>query len=91
MLETCAHGPNAALEELDLFCEFTGPIKIMPFSRQKNGIQMVGIFAVEGSNELRLFALSGSGVAVPMVLRKDACLSCCLDVCRRTEYPLIIL
>jgi hypothetical protein len=91
MLEACSHSPNAALEEPDKFCAYTGPMVIKPCSDQKNGIQVVGIVAVEGSNELRLFSLSGAGVIMPVVLRKDACLSCCLDACRRTKYPVIIL
>jgi hypothetical protein len=91
MLEACSHSPNAALEEPDKFCAYTGPMAIKPYSDQKNGIQVVGIVAVEGSNELRLFSLSGASVIMPMVLRKDACLSCCLDACRRTKYPVIIL
>ena len=91
MLEDCPHSPDAALEEPDRFCAYTGPMTIMPHSNQKNGIPVVGIVAVEGSNELRLFSLSGAGVIMPMVLRKDSCLSCCLDACRRTKYPVIIL
>jgi hypothetical protein len=91
MLEDCPHSPDAALEEPDRFCAYTGPMTIMPHSNQKYGIPVVGIVAVEGSNELRLFSLSGAGVIMPMVLRKDSCLSCCLDACRRTKYPVIIL
>jgi hypothetical protein len=91
MLEACSHSPNAVLEEPDKFCAYTGPMAIKPYSDQKNGIQVIGIVAVEGSNELRLFSLSGAGVIMPLVLRKDACLSCCLDACRRTKYPVIIL
>jgi hypothetical protein len=91
MLEACSHSPNAPLEEPDRFCAYTGPMAIKPYPNLKNGIQVVGIVAVEGSNELRLFSLSGAGVVMPIVLRKDACLSCCLDACRRTKYPVIIL
>jgi hypothetical protein len=91
MLEACSHSPDAALEEPDKFCAYTGPTAITPYSNLKSGLQVVGIVAVEGSNELRLFAVSGTGVRMPMVLRKEACLSCCLDACRSTKYPVIIL
>ncbi|KAN0113138.1 hypothetical protein V8E51_006089 [Hyaloscypha variabilis] len=91
MLEACWHSPEAALEEPDEFCAYTGPTVITPYSDLENRIQVVGIVAVEGSDELRLFSLSGGGVIMPIVLRKDACLSCCLDACRRTKYPVIIL
>jgi hypothetical protein len=91
LLEACSHAPNAALEKPDKFCEYTGPMAIQPYSDQKNGIQVVGIVAVDGSDELRLFSLSAAGRILPMVLRKDACLSCCLDASRRTKYPVVIL
>lgn len=91
MLEACSHSPDAALEQPDKFCEYIGPMTIMPYYKHKHGIHVIGIVAVEGSNELRFFSLSGAGVIMPMVLRKDACLSCCLDACRRTKYPVIIL
>lgn len=90
MLEACSHSQNAPLEEADRFCAYTGPTAIKPYSDQKNGIQVVGIVAVEGSDELRLFSLSGAGVIMPIVLRKGVCLSCCLDACMRTKYPAII-
>jgi hypothetical protein len=91
LLEACPHSPAAALESPDEFCAFTGPLHVTAIPREKNGIQVVGVVAVDGSDELRMFSLCGGGSIIPMVLRKDACLSCCLDACRKTNYPVVIL
>jgi hypothetical protein len=91
LLEACPHSPGAALESPDEFCAFTGPLHVTAIPREKNGIQVIGVVAVDGSNELRMFSLCGGSTIIPMVLRKDACLSCCLDACRKTNYPVVIL
>jgi len=91
LLEACPHSPAAVLESPDEFCAFTGPLHVTAIPSQKNGIQVVGVVAVDGSNELRIFSLCAGGTVIPMVLRKDACLSCCLDACRKTNYPVVIL
>ena len=87
LLEACAHDPDAELAP-DKFCVFTSPIFPIPFGNPVNEVPMTGVVAVDGSDELRLLSLANGG---PAVLRKKACLACCLDVCRRADYPFLVL
>ena len=49
----------------------------------------VDVVAVDGADDLRLFSLGCSACSI--VVRKNACVSCCLEVCRRTNFPVLIL
>lgn len=51
----------------------------------------ISVVAVDGCDELRFLALSNNMSQAPMVLRKRACLACCLDVCRETGYKALLL
>jgi hypothetical protein len=54
-------------------------------------VQHTSIVAVDGQDELRFFALSHNLDGKPVVLRKSACLACCLRVCRRAGSAILVL
>lgn len=95
LVEACPHHRNSPLNCPDPFCFFTGPLDPM-VSRsdstregQNSVVQSTGVVAVDGADDLRWLALAA--YEMPVILRRDACLSCCLDVSRITNYPVIIL
>lgn len=93
VVECCTHKRDAALITADQFSNYTGPVnptKPAMLSMESNSCQ-IGVVAVEGAEDLRFFAAACGGVRCPLVLRKTACLSCCLDVCRRTGFPVLVL
>jgi hypothetical protein len=93
IVEECHHEANSALETVDRFSSYTGvlnPTQPAAMTRDKNFMK-VGVVAVDGADDLRLFALSCGDTIAPIVVRKDACLSCCLDICRKTSFPVLIL
>ncbi|KAH6876587.1 hypothetical protein B0T10DRAFT_552450 [Thelonectria olida] len=100
----CCHGPNAKLNEVDKLSKFTGPVVpavSVPFINPKNPFfmsapsqpqdQTISVVAVDGCDELRFFALSGVPEEGHVVLRRAACLACCLDICRKVDAKALIL
>ncbi|KAK7960446.1 hypothetical protein PG988_011660 [Apiospora saccharicola] len=90
---SCSHAPDTPLVRADAFCSFTGPGNpTYPASTTTGETWMkVGVVAVDGANDLRFFAIGCGRIQVPIVLRQSACLRCCLDVCRRTGFPVLVL
>jgi hypothetical protein len=75
--ESCPHDSRVKLETADRFTTNQSPwdekmIKTVAKS-------FVNIIAVDGSDGLRYFALANANDSV--VLRRHACLRCCLDMC----------
>ena len=51
----------------------------------------VNLLAVDGDTNLRMFAMSAfSSLEMPAIIRDNACLQCCLDLCRETGSRLLI-
>lgn len=88
VLESCPHDPSAALSQPDPFCEYSGPLIPYTESEWNGDPTSVQVVAVAGSCSLRMFTLSS--IQSKAVLRGNACLSCCLDVCRRFDYKVIV-
>lgn len=91
MVEACPHEAESPLDEYDRFCAYTGPIKPLPNTDRIGHICTIGVVAVDGADDLRLYSLSSCPQKTPIVMRKKACLQCCLDVCRQTNFPVLIL
>lgn len=93
IVESCSHPSDAPLARADTFCAFTGPGNpTYPASTTTGETWMkTGVVAVDGANDLRFFSIGCGRVQVPIVIRQSACLSCCLDVCRRTGFPVLVL
>lgn len=85
--EDCLHDSQSRLEEADRFT--TNQLLWHEGVDENDENRRVNIIAVDGSEELRRFALADANG--PVVLRRDACLRCCLDLCRRTSARRLIL
>lgn len=93
LVEDCQHASDAVLASEDRFCSFTGPVNpTQPayLSKDKNYMK-IGVVAVDGADDLRLFSAACGDNIAPIVLRRSACLLCCLDVCRKTRFPVLVL
>ncbi|KAL7793370.1 hypothetical protein V8C43DRAFT_44267 [Trichoderma afarasin] len=85
--EDCLHDSQSRLEEADRFT--TNQLLWHEEVAKNDENPRVNIIAVDGSEGLRRFALADANG--PVVLRRDACLRCCLDLCRRTSARRLIL
>ena len=98
ILESCSHNTRSKLESVDKFCVYTGATSVVCASRHENNEPpIVGVVAVDGADDLRLFALTYDDIwwfgldNQKMVIRKRACLECCLNVCRKADAYVLIL
>jgi hypothetical protein len=62
-----------------------------PFRSDVIEPSLVAVVPVSGEPELRLISLSRGNYYAPIILHDIACLSCCLHVCRRSTYPVLVL
>ena len=88
VMDSCPHDPKVALPRPDASCDYLGPLVPSTSDMEKDNTVRIKVVAVAGSSSLRMFALS-SGFFLA-VLRGSACLSCCLEECRRFGYSVII-
>ncbi|CZR57832.1 uncharacterized protein PAC_07721 [Phialocephala subalpina] len=88
LVERCPHAADETLEPPDQFAAYAYPIDPTRLIRSENKVAVV---AVSGMNDLRLLSLACGDWYAPVVLRGNACLSCCLLVCRRSTHPILIL
>ncbi|OBT65410.1 hypothetical protein VE03_06101 [Pseudogymnoascus sp. 23342-1-I1] len=87
VFERCPHNRDAELQSADLFCAYTSPLH--PENHHGGKTSVV---AVDGADHLRFYSLGGVGRnTVPMVMRIDACLECCLAVCRKADCSILVL
>lgn len=85
LVEQCQHDSNAELKSSDVLLRFTGPI------RPHDPDAEVSVVAVDCDDGLRLVALCNIDVNHRVVLRKGACLACCLEICQKTGSKVLIL
>jgi hypothetical protein len=86
----CPHDRGTPLQTPDTFCDYTSPAN--PFGYQ--GGQRTLVVASDGADHLRFYSLAGLQVranGVNAVVRIDACLECCLDLCRKADCKFLIL
>lgn len=86
-LEACPHDPNSNLIEADRFCVYVSPSLRMESLRS----DLLSVVPVHGDSRMRFLTLSGGGQLRNMVLRKNACLACCLSFCRRIGANYLVL
>jgi hypothetical protein len=84
--ESCPHDSRVKLEKADRFTTNQSPWQEKAAKTSKS---FVNIIAVDGSEGLRCFALANANDTV--VLRRHACLRCCLDMCRDNGVRDLIL
>ena len=100
ILKGCPHDSASPLDRPDPFSNYVGPslpsqgLHLNPRAPRSSGVQRrIGVVAVDGDAGLRMFALSvldATRPEFPFVIRKCACLQCCLDLCRRVESDYLI-
>jgi hypothetical protein len=87
ILENCPHDHHAQLTSVDRFASYTSPWH--EHQGASNSASYVDVIAVDRASELRVFALACT--AVPTVLRRNSCISCCLNLCRDAGVHVLIL
>ena len=105
ILRRCAHVAQSPLDEPDSLSRYaTHLVNQNPPDMDKDP-RIINVVPVDGNNGLRLFALAGyapshemiaswapsTGESYgPIVLRKDACMACCLAFARKIKSRVII-
>ena len=84
-VEACPHSPEAALAEPDIRAAYASPYE--PWGEGYERPSKVGVVPVHGNQSMRMFSLVSG---IPGVVQQDACLQCCLDVCRKANYAFVI-
>ena len=93
LLEHCPHDAHRALVEPDASCFYTGPVsskKPIETSLSKDNLN-IGVVAVDGDKRLQFASAACSTSYAPVIIRRAACLSCCIAMARKTGFPIIIL
>ncbi|KAK4195288.1 hypothetical protein QBC40DRAFT_259149 [Triangularia verruculosa] len=90
VLERCSHDPSEPLEEPNSFCGYTSPTQPRP----QPGTHTVSVVASDHAEYLRFYSLASiqgrADKRVDVVVRIDACLRCCLSVCRKVESKWLV-
>ena len=89
IVRACPHPASSTLPQADPFCEFSHYLQPL-FLDTTNGNLNLAVVPVNKNNGLRMISMASHQAPFPVVLRGDACLSCCLEVCRRAAYPVVI-
>lgn len=84
ILRSCSHDEYSPLCKPDKFAQYTDPAHAEAFDEPK-----IGVLAVAGNTGLKMFAMSHNS-ALKSVIRQNACLKCCLDLCREYECNVLI-
>ena len=92
VVEDCHHDIKDKLEGPDHFATHTHPLDPgNPLRADDIDSGLVAVVPVSGKPDLRLISLACGDYYAPIVLRNEACLSCCLRVCRESTYPILVL
>ena len=81
----CPHDKASSLDRPDPNSRYIGPFNFDPFTSSAAYAKgQIGVIAVDGNTDLRMFALSAlSGINLELfIVRGNACLQCCLNLCR---------
>ena len=89
IMETCPHPSDSVFAKPNTRLRYTGPLNPYWSEDSEPPSDQISVAAVEGNDGLRMLCLTYRYPA-PFVIRKGACLACCVDVCRRTGYCIII-
>ncbi|KAF1353983.1 hypothetical protein BDV97DRAFT_367526 [Delphinella strobiligena] len=91
--DSCPHQPHSPLRATDPRCSYTGLVDVKQHLKRGEEPEegQIGIVAVAGSDGLRYFALSTSELKRGCVIREQACLACCITICRTLKYSIVIL
>lgn len=90
-LRNCPHPEHRILEKPDAHSSYITPLHSNYGYDDEDGVRLMGrvnVVAAFGNDRLRFFALAGGK---PGLIRGQACIRCCLDLCRRANFKYIIL
>ncbi|KAJ5712948.1 uncharacterized protein N7483_010129 [Penicillium malachiteum] len=92
VVEDCPHDTDTQLNDPDLFAIYTHPLDPgRPLRVDDIDPGVVAVVPVSGKSDLQLISLACGDYYAPIVLRNEACLSCCLRICRESTYPMLVL
>jgi hypothetical protein len=90
LVESCPHDHRAQLISADQFASYCSPWD--DHGEGDGSTSQVDVVAVDGADDLRCFTLASLPVrGASCVLRRNACLACCLNVCRDNGVHTLIL
>ncbi len=90
LVDDCPHDHRAPLTSPDDLIAYTSPWD-QPQWRGGTAPH-VDIVPIDGADDLRCFAVAFAVQSVGVVvLRRNSCLACCLDVCRRERVSVLVL
>ncbi|KAK4212284.1 hypothetical protein QBC37DRAFT_441498 [Rhypophila decipiens] len=90
VVERCSHWGSEPLKEPDLYCGYTSPTS----PGAQHGRHMVSVVASDRADHLRFYSLASiqaQADQIKAIIRLDACLGCCLSVCRKVEAKFLVL
>ncbi|KFY91246.1 hypothetical protein V500_04775 [Pseudogymnoascus sp. VKM F-4518 (FW-2643)] len=86
LLERCPHHHSAQLISADRFASYISPWDLV--EETLGSTSHVGVVPVDGADDLRCFAIV---YLDSLILRRGSCLRCCLNLCRDTGVPFLVL
>ena len=92
LIVSCSHDRGSPLQRPDSNSHFIDPFYWDPFKLEI--LDQIGIIGADGNTDIRMFAMSRSSnideFQAGIVIRDNACLQCCLDLCRETGYMYVL-
>lgn len=91
ILRECPHNSALPLDKPNPYLSYRSPTQAR--RRPITGGQFIDVVLVDGDAGLRMFTLTcswDSSLEEAFVIGDNACLQCCLDLCRRTGYRSVI-
>lgn len=89
VLQDCSHGRDSPLRKANRFSVHRAPFSVERPRVNAHLEPEVSIVDVEAGGTLQLFALSRIP-DLPFVVRKNACVQCCLDICQKAKIPMVL-
>ncbi|KFY77278.1 hypothetical protein V499_03261 [Pseudogymnoascus sp. VKM F-103] len=86
LLERCPHHHSAQLISADQFSSYISLWDLVEGAL--GSTSHVGVVPVDGADDLRCFAIA---YLKSLILRRGSCLQCCLNLCRDTGVPFLVL
>ncbi|KFY66949.1 hypothetical protein V496_01842 [Pseudogymnoascus sp. VKM F-4515 (FW-2607)] len=86
LLERCPHHRSTQLISADRFSSYISPWDLV--EEALGSTSHVSVVPVDGADDLRCFAIV---YLDSLILRRGSCLQCCLNLCRDTGVPFLVL
>lgn len=93
IVEDCPHTRDSKIRTPSPWWSYSSPLSPMSSYKSADDAMKIDVVAVDSNHGFRMFALSAvsqAGLPIPIVVRKQACLDCCLEVCQKAGYPVVV-